>query len=154
VTADDFAEALNQSPAGWLQAMGVRFVRATEQEVICEWDVERVHHQAYGIVHGGVHAGIIETLCSVGAALSVLPAGRSVVGLENHTSFVRAVRQGRLRGAAKPITRGRRSQLWEATVTDESDRTVATGRVRLLVLAPDSELAGEEVSRPPAISEG
>jgi uncharacterized protein (TIGR00369 family) len=75
--------------------------------------------------------------------------GQSVVGLENHTSFVRAVRRGRITATATPVTRGRRVQLWEATCRDETGRVVATGRVRLLCLDPGAELAGEPVRPTP-----
>jgi uncharacterized protein (TIGR00369 family) len=92
-----------------------------------------------------VYAGIIETLCSVGAALDAMPRGQSVVGLENHTSFLRAVREGRLRCTARPLSRGRKSQVWEAAVHDEQGRLVATGRVRLLCLDEQAQLAGEKV---------
>jgi 1,4-dihydroxy-2-naphthoyl-CoA hydrolase len=71
----------------------------------------------------------------------------SVVGLENHTSFVRAVRDGTLRATATPITRGRRSQLWEVVVRDAGGKTVATGRVRLLVLEAGAEVAGSGLER-------
>ena len=50
-----------------------------------------------------------------------------------------------LRASARPITRGRRTQLWEAVVTDADGRTVATGRVRLLALEPEATVAGESV---------
>ncbi len=56
------------------------------------------------------------------------------VGLENHTSFLRAVREGKLTATARPVVRGRRTQVWEAEVRDDEDRLVATGRVRLLCL--------------------
>jgi uncharacterized protein (TIGR00369 family) len=69
-----------------------------------------------------------------------------VVGLENNTSFVRAVRAGtKLRAVSTPITRGRRTQVWEARVIDEKDQLVATGRVRLLCLEAEQALAGEQV---------
>jgi uncharacterized protein (TIGR00369 family) len=81
----------------------------------------------------------------VGAALHAITEGRSVVGLENSTSFIRAVREGRLRATATPLTRGRRSQVWEGTVTDAEGRLVAKGRVRLLCLEPDVAVAGQKV---------
>jgi uncharacterized protein (TIGR00369 family) len=69
-----------------------------------------------------------------------------VVGLENNTSFIRAVRAGvKLRAISTPVTRGQRTQVWEAKVIDEDDRIVATGRVRLLCLENDQALAGEQV---------
>jgi uncharacterized protein (TIGR00369 family) len=73
--------------------------------------------------------------------------GQTVVGLENHTSFLRAVRSGRLRAVALPLTRGRRTQVWEATVTDEEGRIAATGRVRLMCLDEGTVLAGEPTPR-------
>jgi len=77
--------------------------------------------------------------------MNALARGQSVVGLENHTSFVRAVREGTVTIRATPVTRGRRTQLWEAVARDEQGRIVSTGRVRLLCLEPGSELAGEMV---------
>ena len=69
-----------------------------------------------------------------------------MVGLENNTTFVRAVRAGaRLHAISTPITRGRRTQVWEARVLDDKEQIVATGRVRLLCLEADQALAGEQV---------
>jgi uncharacterized protein (TIGR00369 family) len=144
--SQDFAARLNEMPEGWLQAMAVTITLATKDEVRAELTVGPEHLQGYGIVHGGVHCGLIESLASIGAALFALPKGQSVVGLENHTSFIRAVRAGaKLRAVSTPVTRGNRTQVWEARVIDEEDRTVATGRVRLLCLDSDQSLAGEQV---------
>lgn len=126
--------------------MGLRIVQATRDEVIAEYEVDARHLQPYGIVHGGVHCSAVETVCSTGAALDALPRGQSVVGLENHTSFVRAVRGGTVTIRATPVTRGRRTQLWDAVARDGEGRVVSTGRVRLLCLEPGSELAGEAVA--------
>lgn len=131
------------SPSNWDRALGLRIVRASRDEVVAEYTVDTRHHQPYGIVHGGVHCSAVETVCSVGAGLDGAARGQSVVGVENHTSFVRAVREGTITVRATPITRGRRSQLWEAVARDEQGRIVSTGRVRLLCLDPGSELAGE-----------
>ena len=137
---------MNTIPEGWVQAMGMTITYATKDEVRCELTVGPQHLQGYGIVHGGVHCGIIETLSSMGAYLFARERGQHVVGLENSTSFIRAVRAGaRLRAVATPVTRGRQTQVWEAKVIDDSDRIVATGRVRLLCIESDQTLAGEQV---------
>ncbi len=130
---DDFAEAMNRLP-GWVKEMGITILEASSDEVTCAWEVTEKHHQGYGIVHGGVHCGVIETLASIGAALVALPRGQRVVGLENNTSFIRAVRSGRLTARARPVTRGRTTQVWEAWIRDEQENLVAQGRVRLLCL--------------------
>ncbi len=138
--SDDYSAMVNQLPDGWVKAMGIVITRATPDEVACEWDVNEKHHQAYGIVHGGVHCGVIETLASIGAAVVAQPRGQRVVGLENSTSFIRAVRSGRLFGEARPVTRGRSSQVWEAWIRDEEGKLVAQGRVRLLCVDASREL--------------
>jgi 1,4-dihydroxy-2-naphthoyl-CoA hydrolase len=120
-----------------VKEMGITILTATPDEVTCEFEVTDKHHQGFGIVHGGVHCGVIETLASIGAALVAMPRGQRVVGLENSTSFIRAVSSGRLHAAAKPLTRGRTSQVWEAAVYDDQERLVATGRVRLLCFSED-----------------
>ena len=109
--SQDFSQRLNDMPEGWLQAMGITITKATADEVRAEMTVGPEHLQGYGIVHGGVHCGIIESLASIGAALYALPRSQSVVGLENNTSFIRAVRAGAtLRAVATPITRGRKTR--------------------------------------------
>ena len=133
---------LNANLGGWNTAMGLRFTRATIDECVGELVIGPHHLQPYGIVHGAVHCGIIETACSTGAALVALGRGQSVVGLENATSFIAAARGGTLRVTATPVTRGRRTQVWQAVVTDEAGKTLSTGRVRLICLEAGSDLAG------------
>lgn len=137
--SDKLTELLDDAP-GWIREMGIKILTATPDEVTCEWQVEEKHLQGYGIVHGGVHCGVIETLASFGAAVVAFPRGQRVVGLENTTSFIRAVRSGKLHGKATPVTRGRTTQVWEAWIRDEEERLVAQGRVRLLCLDAKREL--------------
>jgi uncharacterized protein (TIGR00369 family) len=96
---------MNRSRGGFNNALGLVFGRATADEVAAELEVQPHHHQPYGVVHGGVYASIIETLASAGAAITAMAQGLSVVGLENHTSFLRAVRAGKLHAVARPLLR-------------------------------------------------
>jgi uncharacterized protein (TIGR00369 family) len=144
--ADNFADLINAQPDGWVSAMGLRFVSVTLDEVVAELVVGKPHLQPHGIVHGGVYCGMVETVASVGAGINARARnGQTVVGLENTTSFLRAVRSGAtLRATARPLTRGRRTHVWDVTVGDETGKVVATGRVRLLCLEAGSDLAGEK----------
>ena len=143
---EDFAQQLNDLHEGWVDAMGMTITHATKDEVRAELTVGPQHLQGYGIVHGGVHCGVVETLSSMGAYLFARERGQHVVGLENNTSFIRAVRAGsKLHAVATPITRGRQTQVWQAQVFDEEERLVATGRVRLLCISEAQQLAGEQV---------
>lgn len=115
---------------GWTKAMGMQIVTLSADEVVLEWTVGPEHLQPFGLVHGGVYCGAIETAGSIGA-LAVAGTGTQVVGVENQTSFLRAVSSGTLRARAVPVHIGRQFQLWEAKVTDQEGRLVASGRLRV-----------------------
>src|SRR5258708_16223441 len=113
---EDFSAQMNAVRGGWPETMGITITRATAGEVKAELEVGPQHLQPYGVVHGGVYCGLIETLASVGAALFALPRGQSVVGLENITSFVRAARDvPNLPPASTPPPPARPPHHWTAT---------------------------------------
>ncbi|NNH75803.1 PaaI family thioesterase [Nocardia uniformis] len=114
--------------------IGLKFTELTADRVAAEWVVTPQQFQPAGIVNGGVYCTVIETLASV-AATAWLDGKGTVVGVNNNTDFLRAVREGKLRAEATPIHRGRSQQLWVVVITDERDRTVARGQVRLQNLA-------------------
>jgi 1,4-dihydroxy-2-naphthoyl-CoA hydrolase len=141
----DVVAMINANLGGWNTRMGLSFTTVTEELCIGELVIGEQHLQPYGIVHGGVHCGMIEAACSTGAAVVAFARNQSVVGLENATSFITAARSGTLRVTATPVTRGRRTQVWQAVVTNDEGKTCATGRVRLLCLEAGTELAGKTV---------
>src|SRR5690349_21744736 len=91
------------SGTGLDATLGFRFVEASRDQVILEYDIGPRHLQPYGIVHGGVHCAAIEGTCSTGAGIDAMARGLGVVGVENHTSFIRAARSGRVRVTATPV---------------------------------------------------
>jgi uncharacterized protein (TIGR00369 family) len=94
--------------------------------------------QPWGIVHGGVYCSIIESLASVSGAVWLNEnGGGTVVGVNNNTDFLRAISAGTVTAVSTPIHRGRRQQLWVITVTDDNDRLVARGQVRLQNIPPE-----------------
>jgi uncharacterized protein (TIGR00369 family) len=128
--------------AGFIGLIGLQFDEVTPVRVTGHLQIGPQHLQPYGLVHGGVYAAIAETLASVGAmvAAGADGSGRGAVGLENHTSFLRAARLGR-RIEAEAVVRhaGRRVHQWTVTMRDaENGRELATSTVRLLVVVPQA----------------
>ena len=144
--AKDVSAEINAMLGGWNTAMALTFTHVTTERCVGEVVIAAQHLQPYGIVHGGVHCGLIEAACSTGAAVVALARGQAVVGLENATSFIAATRLGAtVRVTATPVTRGRRTQVWQAVVTDDAGKTLATGRVRLLCLDQGTDVAGQRI---------
>jgi 1,4-dihydroxy-2-naphthoyl-CoA hydrolase len=115
---------------GFIKLVGIRIEEATGDRVVLTCPVTPDLHQPFGLVHGGVYATLAETAASVGGALWFGDRGK-VVGVSNHTDFLRAVRRGELRAEATPLARGRTTQLWQVEIGDEQGRLVAHAKVRL-----------------------
>jgi 1,4-dihydroxy-2-naphthoyl-CoA hydrolase len=128
---------LSTPPAGLDGVLGLELLTADGDRVTARLPIAPHLHQPYGIVHGGVYCSVVETTASIGGALWFGDRGH-VVGVSNHTNFLRAVREGALAVEATPVHRGRTQQLWQVTVTDESARLVARGEVRLANITPEA----------------
>ena len=116
-------------------SLGMVIDSADADTVTAHWTVSPELHQPHGILHGGVHCSVVETLASVGAALWLGDRGK-VVGVSNTTDFYRASSAGNLTSGARPLHRGRSQQVWLVETLDDRDRTVARGQVRLQNLNP------------------
>jgi len=89
------------------------------------------HHQEGGILHGGWHASVVETVGSWGAHVKAAEHGQSVVGVSNFTEFFRPFREGELDVEALPVHQGRTQQVWEVRITRDDGKLVARGQLRL-----------------------
>jgi uncharacterized protein (TIGR00369 family) len=112
------------------RSIGLTLDELTDDRLTVSWTVTPDVHQPNGILHGGVHCWIVETVASVGGGRWFGDRG-VVVGVSNQTDFFRAVREGRLTSVGTPVHRGRSQQLWDVETRDEGGRLVARGQVRL-----------------------
>ncbi|MEU1998240.1 PaaI family thioesterase [Nocardia gamkensis] len=112
------------------QLIGMAIVQASGDRVELAMDVRPELWQPDEIIQGGVYCVVIEAAASLGGGLWLGSRGR-VVGVNNNTDFLRAVHDGRLTAVATPIARQQLQQLWSVVLSDQSERTIARGQVRL-----------------------
>jgi 1,4-dihydroxy-2-naphthoyl-CoA hydrolase len=93
--------------------------------------------------NGYLHAGAVVTLadtCAGYGTVAHLPAGATgFTTIELKANFLRTARDGILLCEARAVHRGRTTQIWDATVTRESDeRPLALFRCTQLVVYPQA----------------
>ena len=125
----------------------VELDEVTTTRVVGHLDLGPQHHTPWGIVHGGVYATAVETAASVGASAAVEDQGLVAVGLTNTTDFLRPVTSGRVTVTAVALHQGRTQQLWQVNITDQANRLIAHGQLRLHNLKADA------LPRPPKPSQ-
>ncbi|MGW0160956.1 PaaI family thioesterase [Mycobacterium sp. NPDC003323] len=122
--------------AGFDSELGLQYLEVTPDGGRAQLVITDKVKQPWGIVHGGVYCAIVESLASVSGHVWLAEnGGGTVVGVNNNTDFLRAIRAGTVTAVSTPIHRGRRQQLWLITITDEDGKTVARGQVRLQNIA-------------------
>lgn len=115
----------------YANALGIVVTSAGPDLVEATWTVTDALLQPYGMLHGGAHCAVVETLASLAASLWLGPEGR-VVGTTNTTDFYRAASSGdRLRSVTAPLHRGRTRQVWRVETFDDQGRLVAAGQVAI-----------------------
>ena len=120
--------------------LGLVFTELSPDGARAQLQIQPKLLQPMGIVHGGVYCSMIESMASLSAHTWLSAhGGGSVVGVNNNTDFLHALREGTIYGTATPLHRGRRQQLWLVTIADATDRVVARGQVRLQNLEARSE---------------
>jgi 1,4-dihydroxy-2-naphthoyl-CoA hydrolase len=119
-----------------MEAAGLVLDKVETSHVTGWIDLGPEHHQPWGLVHGGVYTTAIESAASIGASTAAHEHGLVAVGVNNNTNFLRSMTEGRVSVDARAIQQGRTQQLWEVRVTDDRERLIATGQVRLQNIAP------------------
>jgi uncharacterized protein (TIGR00369 family) len=115
----------------FVRYLGIEFVELTGDRVVARWSAGPHLHQPHGIVHGGAHCAVVETLASMGGSVWLGEQGK-VVGVNNNTDFYRAVSDGELTSTATPLHRGRSQQVWSVeTVIEATGKLASRGQVRL-----------------------
>lgn len=113
--------------------IGMVFEELSPERVVGTIPVEG-NTQPYGILHGGATCALIEGLASMGAALAAGFPAKIVMGMQQSTNFIKAVRDGTVRGVATAIQNGRTTAVWQVDLTHvESGRLIASGRVTLAI---------------------
>ena len=113
---------------------GINITEMTEDSLIGEMQVSSKIKQPYGIVHGGANCVLAETLGSISANLVCDPSSFHAVGLSITTNHVKAVRNGVIKGVAKPIHLGRTTHIWEIKTFNDANSLTSTTSLTMAII--------------------
>ena len=90
--------------------------------------------QPFGIVHGGASVVLAESLGSIAGCHVVDHNQYRCVGQDVSATHIRPVSAGLVSGIAKPVHLGKRSQVWQIKLSDDSDRLTCMVRLILAII--------------------
>ncbi|MGF0224232.1 PaaI family thioesterase [Dietzia natronolimnaea] len=131
-TSDGFPDASSDDASRFVRASGLVIDEVTATSLRGHALLGEDHLTAWGTVHGGVYASIVESAGGAGAGAAVADRGQIAVGVHNGTDFLRASTGGRVDVSAEALFQGRGQQLWDVVIRQtESGTVLARGQLRL-----------------------
>lgn len=124
-----------QSPDTAVATLGIEFTEIGEDFLRARVPVDHRTVQPFGLLHGGVSVVLAETLGSTGAYFSS-PEGHRAVGLDINANHLRAATSGWVTGTARPVHRGKTTQVWQIDMANEAGELTCVSRITMAMLLP------------------
>ena len=131
---DGVATGAHRSPTDvgpLAEKMGIRVLKLGADRSVATMPVEG-NTQPFGILHGGAHVVLAESLGSMSASIHAGP-GRIAVGIELNASHSRSATGGTVTGTCTALHLGRTLTTHEIVITDEQGRRLSTVRITNLL---------------------
>ncbi|MCU1412339.1 MAG: hotdog fold thioesterase [Rhodoglobus sp.] len=112
--------------------MGIEFLECSAEYSVARMPVEG-NRQVIGLLHGGAHVVLGESLGSISSAIAAGP-GRYAVGIEINATHSRSATEGWVTGTCRAIHVGRTLATHEIVMTDEQGRRLSTVRMTNMLL--------------------
>jgi uncharacterized protein (TIGR00369 family) len=114
--------------------MGVRVVESSAERVVAELVVRPELCTGGGILHGGAHMALADTLGAVGTVLN-LPEGKRTTTTDSSTKFIGSARVNTtVVGECVALHRGRTTMVWQTSIRSAEGRLCAVVTQTQLVL--------------------
>jgi len=124
----ELVERLIASEGGALaKKMGIEFIELSADHSVARMPVEG-NTQVIGLLHGGAHVVIAETLGSMSSAIHA-GAGRYAVGIEINATHSRSVTEGWVTATCDALVLGRTLATHEIVMRDDEGRRLSTVRM-------------------------
>nr|MBP1190813.1 uncharacterized protein (TIGR00369 family) [Frigoribacterium sp. PvP032] len=126
--SDDAIELFGRRGVGALaEKMGIEILEMSAERAVGRMPVEG-NTQPVGILHGGAHVVLAETLGSVAANVHA-GAGRLAMGIELNASHSRSATTGWVTGTCTAVHLGRTLSTHQVVMTDDQGRLLSTVRI-------------------------
>lgn len=135
-------------PSPFDQLLGTEWVSSEPEDTRARIGMRDELRQPMGIVHGGVMASLVESVCSMATAKAVFAENRVAMGQNISVNFLRPVSAGGIEVRAEAVHRGRMTWVWRAEVLDSDGRTCAVAQMTIAVRDAPDGVDLEALARP------
>jgi uncharacterized protein (TIGR00369 family) len=107
--------------------MGIIFLELSAEKSVATMPVDG-NRQVVGLLHGGAHVVLAESLGSISSAIHAGP-GRIAMGIEINATHSKSVTEGVVTATCEALVLGRTLATHEITIRDEAGNRLSTVRM-------------------------
>lgn len=124
-------EALNNINKNTLGShLGIEIIEVGDDYIKAKMPVDDRTKQPMGLLHGGSSVALSETIGSIASVLILEDIVKeSIVGIEINANHLKSVRSGYVYSTTKPIRIGRRIQVWNTEIFNESNELICVSKL-------------------------
>lgn len=117
-----------------VEHLGIEYLELGDNFIKARMPVDNRTRQPMGLLHGGAHVVLAESLGSLAANLCLDTMQEYALGLDINSNHIKAVRDGFVTGIVQPIHIGNKTQVWEIKIYDEKDNLLNISRLTMMVM--------------------
>lgn len=123
----------SRNTEGAVAVLGIEFTEVGDDFLRARVPVDTRTVQPYGLLHGGVSVLLAETLGTMGAYYAS-PEGHRAVGVDVNANHLRGAMGGWVTGTARPVHRGRTTQVWQIEMANDAGELTCVSRLTMQML--------------------
>jgi uncharacterized protein (TIGR00369 family) len=134
---------INEFTKGFLpHHLDIVITHVDASELKCEFAVNKSHLAPNGYLHAGSVVSLADSGCGLGCQAQLPKGAVGFTTIELKSNFLGTTLDGHVDCIARPVHRGRTTQVWDAVVTHrETGKSIALFRCTQMILYPKKEAA-------------
>lgn len=117
-----------------METLSITYTDVGEDYLVATMPVNSKVHQPMGLLHGGASVALAESVGSAASHLFIDNDKFEIRGIEISANHLKSIRGGIVTATARPIHKGRTTNLWEIKITDESDNLISLCKLTNIIL--------------------
>lgn len=109
---------------GLVKHLGIEFISVSKDKVVAQLRIRPELLTTTGHLHGGTLMAFADTIGAAGTAANLVE-GQNTVTLESKTNFIAGCRSGTVTAESTPLHKGKRTQVWQTRVTDDTGKLLS-----------------------------
>lgn len=116
--------------------LGVEILSVNAKEIEARMAIKQHHLAPNGYLHAASVVMLADTCCGYGCIANLPQGALGFTTIELKSNHLGTARDGVISCKASPVHLGKTTQVWDATVTSETGKTIALFRCTQMVLWP------------------